>query len=71
MDQKPTLDIVFLAVSALYNNPNASEKERASQWLNDLQKSVSNEIIIIYMSVCIRINYYHLYKFIGTCLDCS
>lgn len=41
MEQKPSLDIVFMAVSALYNNPDASEKERASQWLNDLQKSVS------------------------------
>lgn len=41
MEQKPSLDIVYLAVSALYNNPNASEKERASQWLGELQKSVS------------------------------
>lgn len=41
MDQKPSIDIVFMAISALYNNPNPAEKERASQWLNDLQKSVS------------------------------
>lgn len=40
MEQKPTLDIVYLAISTLYSNPNASEKERASQWLADLQKSV-------------------------------
>lgn len=41
MDQKPGLDIVYLAVSSLYNNPNAAEKEKASQWLGQLQKSVS------------------------------
>lgn len=41
MDQKPSLDLVYLAVSTLYNNsPNCSEKERAGQWLHDLQKSV-------------------------------
>lgn len=41
MDQKPSLDIVYMAISALYNNPDTNEKERASQWLADLQKSVS------------------------------
>lgn len=41
MEQKPGLNIVYLAISALYSNPDASEKERASQWLADLQKSVS------------------------------
>lgn len=41
MDQKPDLDLVHAAVSALYNNPNTGEKEGASQWLGDLQKSVS------------------------------
>lgn len=41
MDQKPSLDMVYLAVSALYNNPNTSEKERASQWLGELQKCVN------------------------------
>ncbi|CAH1098691.1 unnamed protein product [Psylliodes chrysocephalus] len=40
MDQKPALDLVISAVSALYNNPNRGEKERASQWLLELQKSV-------------------------------
>uniref|UniRef100_A0A6P7FJC4 Transportin-3 isoform X1 n=1 Tax=Diabrotica virgifera virgifera TaxID=50390 RepID=A0A6P7FJC4_DIAVI len=40
MDQKPDLDLVISAVSALYNNPNSSEKERASKWLLELQKSV-------------------------------
>ncbi|CAH1174165.1 unnamed protein product [Phaedon cochleariae] len=40
MEQKPALDLVISAVSALYNNPDRSEKERASQWLLELQKSV-------------------------------
>ncbi|XP_025830820.1 transportin-3-like [Agrilus planipennis] len=40
LNQKPALDIVYLAISALYNNPNNEEKERASQWLGILQKSV-------------------------------
>ncbi|CAH0560696.1 unnamed protein product [Brassicogethes aeneus] len=40
MEQKPAIDLVLLAVSSLYNNPNTTEKERASQWLGDLQKSV-------------------------------
>lgn len=41
MEQPPTLDMVHLAVSTLHNNPDTAEKEKASQWLEDLQKSVS------------------------------
>ncbi|CAH2013492.1 unnamed protein product [Acanthoscelides obtectus] len=40
MEQKPATDIVLSAISTLYNNPNRSEKEQASQWLLQLQKSV-------------------------------
>ncbi|KAK9891693.1 hypothetical protein WA026_015661 [Henosepilachna vigintioctopunctata] len=40
MEEKPSLDLVYLAVSALFDNPNASENEKASQWLGNLQKSV-------------------------------
>jgi hypothetical protein len=43
MDSKPSLNLVLAAVSALYNNPNTTEKERASQWLGDLQKSVRSD----------------------------
>lgn len=35
------MDTVYQAISALYDNPNASEKEKASLWLGDVQKSVS------------------------------
>ncbi|XP_065159262.1 transportin-3 [Atheta coriaria] len=40
MEQKPSLEMVYMAISTLYSNPVASEKERASQWLGDFQKSV-------------------------------
>ncbi|CAG9762958.1 unnamed protein product [Ceutorhynchus assimilis] len=40
MEEKPNLDIVILAVSTLYKNPERTEKERASEWLLNLQKSV-------------------------------
>lgn len=40
MEEKPNLELVILAVSTLYKNPDRKEKERASQWLLNLQKSV-------------------------------
>ncbi|KAF5302301.1 hypothetical protein FQA39_LY10340 [Lamprigera yunnana] len=40
MEQKPTIDVVLLAISSLYNNSNTAENERASFWLGNLQKSV-------------------------------
>ncbi|XP_050298662.1 transportin-3 [Anthonomus grandis grandis] len=40
MEEKPNLDVVILAVSTLYKNPDRKEKERASEWLLNLQKSV-------------------------------
>lgn len=43
MDQPPNIEMVYLAVSTLYNNPNTTEKEKASSWLGDLQKSVSRK----------------------------
>lgn len=39
--ETPSMDTVYQAISALYDNPNASEKEKASNWLGDVQKSVS------------------------------
>lgn len=47
MEQKPSLEMVFMAVSSLYNSPNTADKERASQWLGELQKSVNTNKIII------------------------
>lgn len=37
----PSMDTVYQAISALYDNPNANEKEKASKWLGEVQKSVS------------------------------
>ncbi|KAJ0175870.1 hypothetical protein K1T71_009029 [Dendrolimus kikuchii] len=36
----PSMDTVHQAICALYDNPNKSEKERASLWLEDVQKSI-------------------------------
>ncbi|KAL0881245.1 hypothetical protein ABMA27_002342 [Loxostege sticticalis] len=36
----PSMDTIYQAISALYDNPNASEKEKASRWLGDVQKSI-------------------------------
>lgn len=40
------MDTVYQAISALYNNPNGTEKEKASIWLGDVQKSVSYQPLI-------------------------
>uniref|UniRef100_A0A673U7J1 Transportin 3 n=1 Tax=Suricata suricatta TaxID=37032 RepID=A0A673U7J1_SURSU len=37
---KPTLQLVYQAVQALYHDPDPSGKERASFWLGELQRSV-------------------------------
>ena len=41
MDSSPSLDTVYQAVYTLYHNPDPTAKEKASQWLGELQKSVS------------------------------
>lgn len=38
----PPLETVYQAVFALYRNPDPGQKEKASLWLNDLQRSVSS-----------------------------
>lgn len=40
---KPSLPIVYQAVQALYHDPDPAGKERASVWLEELQRSVSYE----------------------------
>uniref|UniRef100_A0A1B6FRA0 Transportin-3 n=1 Tax=Cuerna arida TaxID=1464854 RepID=A0A1B6FRA0_9HEMI len=40
MESMPPLETVYQAVFALYRNPDTAEKEKASMWLNDLQRSV-------------------------------
>ena len=36
----PPIETVCAAIETLYHNPDPREKERASNWLQDLQKSV-------------------------------
>ncbi|XP_047513293.1 transportin-3 isoform X1 [Pieris napi] len=38
--EAPSMDTVYQAISALYDNPNVNEKEKASLWLGDVQKSI-------------------------------
>ena len=38
--EKPALELVLRALDALYHCDDALEKERASQWLTQLQASV-------------------------------
>uniref|UniRef100_A0A8D8ZEZ3 Transportin-3 n=1 Tax=Cacopsylla melanoneura TaxID=428564 RepID=A0A8D8ZEZ3_9HEMI len=40
MESQPSLETVYSAVHTLYQNPDKSEKEKASQWLQQLQKSI-------------------------------
>lgn len=46
MNSPPELETVYQAVYTLYTNPDPAEKEKASAWLGELQKSVSLFIII-------------------------
>ncbi|XP_063222525.1 transportin-3 [Bacillus rossius redtenbacheri] len=40
MDSPPSVETVYQAVFTLYHNPDTAEKEKASLWLGELQKSV-------------------------------
>lgn len=40
MNELPAIEIVYDALNALYHNPDPTSKERASQWLGELQKSI-------------------------------
>lgn len=41
---EPTLEAVLQALRVLYHSPDTSEKERASTWLEEYQKSVSSKV---------------------------
>ena len=47
MDAAPPLETVFQALSALYQNPDITGKEKASVWLGELQRSVSLHVLIM------------------------
>jgi len=40
MDSAPSMDNVVQALNILYRQPDATGKEKASAYLNDMQKSV-------------------------------
>lgn len=52
MESQPTLETVVQALNALYHNPDATGKEKASLWLGELQKSVNivgkNSFIVVF-----------------------
>lgn len=54
MNSSPPLDSVYQAVFTLYHNPDPAEKEKASLWLGELQRSVSI-VICIWLYVSLRI----------------
>ena len=43
--ERPAIELVLQALDALYRNDDVSEKEKASQWLMQLQASVNVLII--------------------------
>ncbi|XP_050347277.1 transportin-3 [Nymphalis io] len=38
--EAPSMDTIYQAINALYDNPNPNEKEKASRWLGEVQKSI-------------------------------
>lgn len=52
MDPSPSLETVYQAVYTLYHNPDPQEKENASKWLGELQKSVSILSLVIIVGLC-------------------
>lgn len=45
--EKPSLELVLQALDTLYRKDDPSEKEKASQWLMQLQASVSSTSVLI------------------------
>ena len=43
MESPPSLETVYQALQALYNEPDVSGKEKASVWLGELQRSVCHK----------------------------
>lgn len=61
------MDTVYQAISALYDNPNANEKEKASVWLGDIQKSVSMPLLLPDNHVFHLINSSNVYHYEECC----
>ena len=50
----PPIETVCAAIETLYHNPDPREKERASNWLQDLQKSVFAWKVSLITSHCLQ-----------------
>jgi len=51
MEDSPKIETVYEAIYALYNqNTDPVEKQQASNWLNEMQKSVRNILIARFMA---------------------
>ena len=46
---RPSVDQVKAVISALYNDSDQSGKEKASQWLQELQRSVCTATFILFL----------------------
>lgn len=68
MASEPTLDTVSQALKALYHSPDASEKERASKWLEEFQKSVAYFLIHIIIML-LRLDVCH-HSLLCVCVCC-
>lgn len=52
MEDSPSIETVYEAIYALYNqNTNPAEKQRASNWLNEMQKSVCIMFVVTLMAI--------------------
>ena len=56
MEAAPPVENIVHAVQTLYHNPDASEKERASNWLGQFQRSVSPSCACCMPSVALRMH---------------
>lgn len=63
MESPPDLETVYQAVYSLYNNSNPSGPGKISQWLDELQKSVSYLLTVFY-NYYIFLNFYILQIFL-------
>lgn len=71
MESMPPLETVYQAVFALYRNPDPGQKEKASSWLNDLQRSVSrlsSNSSRLKVSLGLGLHWPRLFKYFNHCV---
>ena len=55
MDAPPSVETVCAAIATLYHNPDKNEKDKASVWLQALQKSVYAWKVITDHTFCLQL----------------